>query len=424
MNDFERYYEAVAYLDGLANLPESDDYMSGRTKPAVFIKRTREFLDALGNPEKKFKYIHIAGTAGKGTVTTMVHDALAASSERVGSFMSPYVTAAVEKIRVGNLYIAPGEFADIVEQLKPYIDSMHFNGKHGRPSYFEIYFAIALLYFKRKKCTWVVLEVGAGGRYDATNVITNPVATAITSIDYDHVQILGKTLLSIADNKAGIIKKGSAFFTTEKRPALLKMFLRICKGEGAKFNSIAPVEDYQENNKALARAICRYIGISEAIAEKAIQKTKLPCRFELVGKKPLIVLDGAHNRAKMRSTIRNLARLSYKQLHLVIAIGARKDASVMLREIVPFAHCVYVTRFQNTNVPCADPKVLGEEVQKHLKASARRNLFLDPYDAFAAARSAAAPKDLVLVTGSFYLAGELRTLWYPEEWVLENRKSF
>lgn len=424
MGRFERYKKAIAYIEGLTNLPLSDDYMSGRTKPGIFLKRTRYFLDLLDNPERGFKFIHISGTAGKGTVTTMVHEALLAAGKRVGSFTSPFATVEIEKIRVGGEYIAPEIFADIVDELKEHIERAYDDGPYGRPSYFEIYFAIALLYFKRMKCEWVVLEVGAGGRYDATNIIESPVATAITSIDYDHVQILGKTLLSIADNKAGIIKKGSAFFTTEKRPALLTLFERECNTKGASYTAITPVSEYQENNRKLARALCAHVGIPERIADAAIADTKLPCRFELVRSEPRVVLDGAHNRAKMRSTVENLKKLSFKKLHLVLGVGEKKDTMAILREIVPVAEDVYFTRFQNTSVQCADPKTLRGQSGTFLAKNSRTSIYLSPESALDAAIKNAGREDLVLVTGSFYLSGELRERWYPEEWVLEHRKSF
>lgn len=424
MTDIERYHAAIAYLDGLLNLPNSDDYMSGKTDPSVFLKRTREFLGAIGNPHEGFKYVHIAGTAGKGTVTTMVHDALLASGKNVGSFTSPYVTAAIEKIRVGELYIVPEEFADIVYELKPHIDDAHFHGRWGRPSYFEIFFAIALIYFKKKKCEWVVLEVGAGGRHDATNIIENPAVTAVTNIDYDHVQILGKTLISIADNKIGIVKKGSEFFTTEKRPALLKLFQRRCKDAGARFNALPVRTDYMENNKRLARAICAYIGLREDVSEQAINATKLPCRFEVIAKKPHIILDGAHNRAKMRSTVSNLRTTGYKRLHLIIGISAMKDADVIMKEIIPLADSIYITSFDRPGVISLQPEELLQEVNRHAKKSAEISMYQDPERALDAALKKAGGSDAILATGSFYMCGSLRERWYSEEWVLKNRKSF
>jgi dihydrofolate synthase/folylpolyglutamate synthase len=424
MNDLERYRAAIAYLDGLANLSPVYDYMRDRKTPWVYLKRTRDFLERCGNPQNGFKYVHVTGTSGKGTVATMVHESLNAAGKKVGSFTSPFSTAATEKIRVNGSYIAPGEFADILDTLKPHIERAYLESPLGRPAYFEIFLAVALIYFRRQQCEWVILEVGIGGRYDATNVIESPKVAAVTSIDYDHVRTLGRTLLSIADNKAGIIKKDCDFYTTEKRAAILKVFERECKRVGARFNALTPVEDYQENNITLARAIGRSIGLADEAVKEGIEATRLPCRFEIVQEHPLVILDGAHNRAKMRATMQNVQRTSHEGLHLILGLKEDKDVSVVLKEIVPLASHVYVTRFQNVGFQCADPRALLSDARKHAKKGTILSLHLDPYDALDAALKMAKKGDLVLVTGSFYLAGDLRKRWYPEEWVLRSRKSF
>jgi dihydrofolate synthase/folylpolyglutamate synthase len=199
-----------------------------------------------------------------------------------------------------------------------------------------------------------VLEVGAGGRYDATNIIESPIVTAVTNIDYDHVQILGKTLLSIADNKVGIIKKGSAFFTTEKRASLLKLFEKECKEKGATFTALPVVEDYQENNKTLARAIGTYIGLSREHIEAGTY-ARLPGRFEFIQENPRVVLDGAHNRAKIRSCAANVQKLDYKKLHLIFALKDDKDIAAVAREIMPLADAIILTEFTNPTVQSAAP---------------------------------------------------------------------
>lgn len=425
----DRYRHAVGFIDGLANLPRSDDYMSGRSRPAIFLERTKAFLKLLGNPERGFKYVHITGTAGKGSVSAMVYESLMLSGKRVGAFTSPFVVAATEKIRAStpggdDLFISPDEFADIVEELKPYIEKMQREHPHGRPSYFELYLAIAFMYFKRKKCEWVVLEVGAGGRYDATNVIKKPIVTAITSIDYDHTRLLGRTLKSIAGNKVGIAKKGSVLFTTERRPVILEQFAVECRKVGSEFHALPVSTDYRVNNATLARAIGKRIGLSDDAIEKGIMEAKLPCRFELVQENQRIVLDGAHNRAKVRSTIANLKEMPHRKLHLVLGFKGGKDSRTMTREIAPYADHLYATRFQLPGLTCTDPHQILEVAASVLKKGAKATVYLDSHDALQAARSAAAPGDLILVTGSFYLAGELRKEWYSEEWVLTNRKSF
>ena len=424
MNNFERYHDAINFLEGLSNLPIKEDYMAKQRHLGVYLKRMRYFLTLIGNPDRGMKYIHITGTAGKGTVTNMVHEILNVSGKKVGSFTSPFVTTSIEKIKVGDLYISPGTLADIVEYLKPFIDKAYLEGPYGRPSYFEIFLAIAFLYFKQEKCEWVVLEVGLGGRYDATNVIEKSIATAITMIDYDHTYVLGKTLKKIAKDKAGIIKRGSKFFTAEQRPKLLKIFKEICMEKGAKFHQIPEQSNYQEYNKALAMAITESIGIPRKYIEKGIEQAHLQCRFEIIRKNPLVVLDGAHNRSKIRSTIVNLKNLKFRKLHLIIGLAENKDEALILDQIIPHADKVYTTRFQIKDRKCAHPKELAGRSRKYLKENVIIETFLDPIEALKKALSQVKKNDLVLVAGSFFLAGEIRKKWFTETRILKRRKSF
>ncbi len=422
-NELKRYHDAIRYLEDLRSTSVGADYMSDQSRPWVFLERTQSFLDSIGNPEKGFKYIHITGTSGKGTVATMTHEALVSAGKSVGLFTSPYVVAATEKIRVDDLFIPPLEFADILEGFKPHIALAQTNETLGRPTYFEIFFAIALAYFKRMHCEWVVLEVGAGGRYDATNIIDSPVVTAITNIDYDHMHILGNTLLSIAGNKAGIIKKGSTFFTTEKRPAIVKLFKKECARNEVICNVLPVSPDYQENNKTLVRAICGHIGLEKSHIEAGVQ-ARLPGRFETMQERPRVVLDGAHNRAKMRSSVANVKKLSFAKLHLILALKDDKKVESVAKEIVSMADTVTVTSFQNEFVRCIEPNLLRAGIKEFLKNEARVQVVENSTDALEKTLAIAKDDDLVLVTGSFYLVGELRIRWYSEEWVLQNRRSF
>jgi dihydrofolate synthase / folylpolyglutamate synthase len=424
MSKFEKYYQAVSFLEGLNNLPLQGDYMIDKHHADVYLKRMRYFLELLGNPDKKMKFIHIAGTSGKGTVTNTIHEILHATGKKVGSFTSPFVTTSIEKIKVKDKYIAPDEFAAIVDCLKPFMDKAYLEGPYGRLSYFEIFLAMALIYFQRQKCEWVVLEVGLGGRYDATNVIERPVVTAITNIDYDHTELLGKTLKKIAYDKAGIIKQGSAVFTTEQRPTLLKIFNEICKEKHVSLNTLPRQNNYQEHNKELAVAITQYIGISDKYITQGIKGARLACRFETIQDKPIVVLDGAHNRSKIKTTIDNLKRLKFRKLYLIIGIADNKDPISILEQIIPEADHVFFTRFQNKDRQCAHPKELLVKSKRCLKTGAKSEIYLDAESALSCALRLANHTDLILVVGSFFLAGELRKRWYSEEMVLQRRKSF
>lgn len=424
MSEFEKYHKAIDFLDGLNNLPLRGDYMADRYHADVYLKRMRYFLQLLGNPDEKLKFIHITGTSGKGTVTNTVHEILYIADKVVGSFTSPSITTSIEKIKVGDKYIHPDEFAAIVNYLKPFIDIAYMNGPYGRPSYFEIVLTIALIYFQRQKCEWVVLEVGLGGRYDATNVIKKSVVAAITNIDYDHTKLLGRTLKKIAYDKAGIIKHGSMVFTTEQRPALLKIFEEIYKKEKASFQVLPREKNYQAYNAALAAAITRHLRVNNKCIARGIASARLPCRFEVIQNNPIVILDGAHNRSKIATTVDNLRKLRFKKLNLIIGIADDKDHISILEQIIPQADCVFFTRFQNKDRKCAHPKDLLVKSKQYLKKAVRSEVYLDPERALLQALKIAKPDDLILATGSFFLAGELRKRWYPEDFVLEKRKSF
>lgn len=398
--------------------------MIDKNHAEVYLKRMRYFLELLGNPDKKIKFIHIAGTSGKGTVTNTIHEILNGAGKNVGSFTSPSVTTSIEKIKVKDKYIAPDEFAVIVDYLKPFIDKAYLEGPYGRPSYFEIFLAIAMVYFQRQKCEWVVLEVGLGGRYDATNVIERPVVTAITNIDYDHTELLGKTLKKIAYDKAGIIKRGSVFFTAEQRSSLLKIFSEISKKKHVELTVLPKQNNYREYNKELATAITRHIGIDDKYIIQGIKSTRLVCRFEIIQNKPMVILDGAHNRSKIKTTIDNLKRINFKKLYLIIGIADNKDHISILEQIIPEADYVFFTRFQNKNRECAHPKQLLEKSKQYFNEGTKSEICLDPGSALSKALRLAKSKDLILVAGSFFLAGELRKGWFSEDTVLEKRKSF
>ena len=422
---FARYYAAVRYLETLGNIAggyQKTDLKS-HPRPEMFLERMQDFLDDLGNPEKGFKYVHITGTAGKGSVASLVHAQLVKVGKKAGIFTSPFTVSTIEKIQVGSKYIDPLVFADLVDKLKPYIDREMLLGRHGAPSYFEMMLAIALLYFKKEKCEYVVLEVGLGGRFDATNIIKKPIVTAITNIGLDHTHILGPRRVDIANDKSGIIKKNSKFLTSEEDGKILNIFKAQCGKVGAEYDALnVKGLDYDSRNRLLAGSICVSLCIIEHPRDIKTM-LKLPARFEIVKKHPLVILDGAHNPSKIDSTVCNLNRLKYRRLIIVIAISADKDWKSMLKMIIPKAHEVYVTRFSVQGRQAVDPKLLFQEAQKHAGRKNSVHLFSDPIQAYEATFKKLALNDALLVTGSFYLAGDIRSLYCSEEEILKNRNS-
>ena len=416
------YYDACQYLESLGKLDSPLEYMKERKIEDLekYLLRMQDLLDRIGNPERGLKYIHITGTAGKGTTTALIHNMLQNAGYTVGSTSSPATTTTLERIRVGDVYIDPQVFAEIVENLKPIILDMYMNGTYGKPSYFDIMLAIALIYFKQQKCDIVILEVGMGGRYDSTNVIPHPFITAITNISYDHIHLLGDSLKQIAYEKAGIIKPESIFFTAEQNPEITNMFQKICTEQGAEYINTPS----QENpNHDLARAIGARLDIDPEEIEKGIINTQLPCRFEIMQNEPLIILDGAHNLSKIVFSLEKLKTLEYQKLYVIFGAGDTKDALAMLDLVVE--HTLHITLVPV--VSFIGKSFSLKKMQKHLQEKYPTiivSVDLDAQNALQNIRSEIDQNDCLLVIGSLYLAGGLREERYSTEFILEKRKSF
>lgn len=432
---FAAYFAAVKYLEDLAKLPISHDYLKRNAKnPKIFLERTEHLLKLLGDPHRGFKYIHFTGTAGKGSVTALLHNILYAAGRRVGSFYSPFCSTSIEKIKVNDLLISPRLFAQLVNKIKPVVEKMKTGG-FGRPSYFECFFGLALLYFKIRRCQWVVLEVGLGGAFDATNTIARSEISAITNIGLDHTHILGKTLTKIARDKAGIIKADSHFFTTETRRRLLEIFKDRCNQLKTRFHKIIPLQPspypspwkgegihksylQTDQNIILAAAIARHLGIADKIITRGIAKTKLPCRFEIIQNNPLVILDGAHNPLKIKNVIHNLADLTYAKLYIIFACAANKDARRMIMTLERAGGEIVFTQFYSDRqaYPAEKLSILAENFSRH-------KIDKNPNRALTKILKKMNKQDALLITGSFYLAGELRKHWISEVKILKSRTT-
>lgn len=448
---YKNYFQSLKYLDSIKDLPLKD-YMKdkNRADPVIYIKRTKYLLNLIGNPQKNLKFIHVTGTSGKGSTCALIHNIMTKAGKKTGLFLSPHTTAIIQRIKVGNKLISPNQFASLVNYLKPYINECHKKSPYGRPSYFEIILALALLYFKKQKCKYAVLEVGCGGRYDATNAIPHSEINIITSIDLEHTKILGKTLSAIARDKAGIIKKNSYFITKETKSKILKIFKNVCKKQKTEFNQISPeieeikytldgtyfkfkndkqkyftglIGKHQVYNSAIAIEAAKKLKISNKYILAGLKAAKLPCRFEIIKKKPLIILDGAHNPAKIKSLTKNLKHLEYEKLLLIIGIKENKEQKKILKKIIPFADKVFVTAVKKG--------AQDKEYLQNLKKSATNidnglkiKILPDPKDAVNQSLKEAKKNDLILATGSLYLTGEIRQKWHPEKFILKNRRSF
>lgn len=416
MKKFDKYYRAIDYLE---SLPQ---FFGKVEDPSVNMRRMRYFLDLLGRPDKDLKIIHITGTAGKGSVARMVHDSIVNSGKRSGLFTSPYSTCQIEEIQVDDLYIDPFRFASMVELIKKPVEEMR-GSEFGTPSIFEVIFAIAMLYFKEEMVDWVVLEVGLGGKFDATNIFQVSEVSVITNIGLDHTDILGRTLEDIAKDKAGIIKKDSTFFTTETNPLLQKYFQSVCENVGAVCNILQTTGlSFEERNRLLAQKIIEHIHVNNKSFEKAIAYFQLPGRFEVINSSRTVILDGAHNSIKMESVVHKLQEFSNRKINLVIAIANGKDVENILRHILPKVNKVYATTFNlhgRHSVSLKDVK----RCCKLINIDVQIDIIKNPTLAFKKAEQEAPNEDVILVTGSFFLVEIIRKIFYPEDFILSNRRS-
>lgn len=426
-----QYKKDIAFLESLSNIPRQN-YLLGAGDRSLYIKRLEKFLSLVGNPQKNLKIIHIAGTSGKGSTVKVLESLLTDARLKTGSYTSPFASTSLEKISINNKLISSQDLHEILEkQIKPALDKYILKFKTDQISYFETWLAIALLYFAKEKCDWVILEAGLGGQHDATNIVPKPKITAITNIGLDHTEILGNTKSKIAQDKAGIIKKNSIFITSEKNPQLLKIFKKVCHKKQAWF--IPPknlIKDYtlsgyfstpkQKENLNLALNILDILKIQAKNTTQVINKFQLICRQEIINTNPTIIVDGAHNQNKISNLLDFITGQKYDKLHLILSFAFNKDYKKSLNRLVKISNQVYLTRFL-TSRKSADLRSLYKASQK-INPQAAIHIYNDPYQALDKALKNARKKDLILITGSFFLAGELRKKWISEEYIVKNRK--
>ena len=398
------------------------------------LERIRALCELLGNPQDKLKVIHVAGTNGKGSTSTMISNILIKNGFRTGLYISPYVTDFRERIQFNGNMIEHSELAECVEKVKEAVEILLEKGE--QTTEFEALTATAFLYYAKKECDFVVLEVGLGGRFDATNVIKAPFVSVIASISLDHINILGDTVEKIAAEKCGIIKFGGETVVYPfQQDGVMNVINETCKsrmnsiripdvskltigkesvegtrvnfdgidyllpfaGEHMIYNSVTAIE--------AIRSLRRFgIEISEDIIASGIESSVMPARMELIRKKPIIILDGGHNEGCANALSGFIRKhLTGKRIIMVSSMMADKDYESYLRLVAPFADVFIATK--------ADvPRALSSD---DLSAAAHKYCaetfsFESPVKALTAARNILESDDVLIVCGSFYLAGEIR----------------
>ncbi len=401
------------------------------------LRRMHELLTRLGNPHLKAKSVHIAGTKGKGSVAAMVASVLKASAYTTGLYTSPHLTFLNERIRVDGELISNEELVALVEKAKPDIEAVHRKATYGQLTTFEVMTALAFAYFALKGVDFQVLEVGLGGRLDATNVI-QPEVCIITSISLDHTEVLGSSLAEIAMQKAGIIKPVSMVVTSPQYDEVDKVIEDACHNCGARLVRVSSdvtwqslsfdtdrqlfqvrgrlgsykislplLGHYQLENAATA------VAALEVLAEKGfnispdsiidgLERVKWPGRFQVLGHRPWLVVDGAHNPDSARKLRESLEQgFNFNRAILVIGTSFDKDIAGIVSELTPIFDRVIVTRSRHPRAVEPLP-VVAEFARRGVKAQ----VVDDVPSALAVALSLAGERDLVCVTGSLFVAAE------------------
>ncbi len=398
---------------------------------ALGLGRMRALLRALGDPQRGRKFVHVAGTNGKGSTCACIASVLRAAGYRVGLNTSPYLMTFHERIQVNGALISDEELASLAEEIRPAAEAM---AEH--PTEFELITAIALLHFCRKDCDISVLEVGLGGALDASNVIDVPEAAVLTAMGMDHVALLGPAQADVAAAKAGIIKPGGDVVSYGECPEADGVFRRVCKERGAVLTEVdfsrlrprsfgldgsqfdfAPYGNlylpltgaYQLKNAATAITaleVLRKKGwrVSEEALRRGLAQVRWPGRFEVLRRDPVFLLDGAHNAHGMTAAAESLGALfPRRKIVFVLGLLADKDVSAMLDALAPLAKQVFTLRPDS-------PRAMEAEALTSLLAErgVPARACGTAEEGVRSAMEAAGRSGIVCALGSLYLSGDIR----------------
>jgi dihydrofolate synthase/folylpolyglutamate synthase len=428
------YQQAIDYINSYTDYEK----VGMPHDPAFYdLRRVDELLSILGNPHQKAASIHITGTNGKGSVAVMIASSLTASGYRTGLYTSPHFHTWRERVQVDGELISEAELARLVTELKPQLEAVNQRATYGKLTTFEFLTALAFAYFQQKRVRFQVLEVGLGGQFDATSVIT-PLVSIITPISFDHTDVLGSTLKEIAAEKCGIIKPDGTVVTAPQPPEAARVIREVCRqrraglltvgkdvswqglsfaldgqrlrvqGRRDSYELFIPLlGEHQQVNAATAVAALEVIAdkgfeIPKERVARGFEQVSWPGRFQILSRRPLLVVDGGHNIGAARSLTQSIRHyLDFKRAILVMGTSHDKDVAALVAEVAPLFDQVIVTRSQHPRA-LAPAKLAAEFARQGVKAQ----LVGDVPSALSRALSLAREKDLVCVTGSLFVVGE------------------
>ena len=415
------------------------DYERMPRSAVVFdLRRIERLLARMSNPQNAAKTVHIAGTKGKGSTAAMLASILKQSGYRTGLYTSPHLLSIRERIQVDGRQISEDEFARLAGRIKPEVEAVNTGGDLGELTTYEILTALAFMYFQDRGVAYQVLETGLGGRLDATNVV-QPEVCVITSISYDHMDVLGDTLAEIAREKAGIIKSGSIVVTAPQIPEAMNVLEDVCRQQEVKLvrvgsdvswrrKSISPEKqsfqlmglkgnynievpllgEYQLENAATAITAAETLaGRGAVITAEAITSgiagVNWPGRLQVLRRKPWVIVDGAHNGDSVQRLVAALRQyFTFEKAVVIFGASSDKNIAAMVAELKTFPDRVIVTSSHH-------PRAVA--VEQLVEEFSRENIIPevseDVASAVEKALSLAGPADLVCAAGSLFLVAEV-----------------
>jgi len=421
---------------------QSLNYLYGLEKFGMIFGLTQveRILEAIGNPHREVQAIHIGGTNGKGSTAAMMASILQREGYRVGLYTSPHLIRFTERIKVNGKEIEKEEVAALAGWMRERIEEADITTPF---TFFDFTTAMALYYFKQRMVDLAVLEVGLGGRLDSTNIV-DPLLSIITNISKDHEAYLGRSILKIAGEKAGIIKKGRPLITAATQPHVLRLFSKVCRERGSQYFRVGKEFKYvwaeggDFHYEGLHRKLwglhlnlrgshqivnaTTALGAIEVLEDlgypvstdsmvEGLREVNWPGRLEVVASSPKVVLDGAHNPAGAL-VLRESLKKEFQYQHLILLIGIMKDKDIesILHLLVPLADHIILTKPNNDRAapPVLLKKALGRDGN-------RAEIVEDIREAIEKGLSVTGQGDLLCITGSLYTVGEARAYFLPSE---------
>ena len=427
------YQTALDYILSFA------DYERMPRSALVFdLRRIELLLERLGNPQEAAKSIHVAGTKGKGSTVAMIASILTKAGYRTGLYTSPHLLTFTERIQVDEGPIAEDAFARLVAVIKPEVEAVNDFGVFGELTTFELLTAIAFAYFKERKVDYQVLETGLGGRLDATNVV-KPKVCVITSISFDHVDVLGDTLPQIATEKAGIIKPGSIVVCSPQSPEAMAVIERICREQGVRlvrvgsdvtwqrkafsaegqsfelrgitgeYNLNLPLlGEHQLENAATAVAVVEVLveqgaKVSLESIATGLAQVHWPGRLQILRREPWVIVDGAHNDDSARRLTKALKQyFDFDRTVLIFGASSDKNIEGMIAELASLPSAVIVTHSRHPRAVATD-RLVNEFSKLGIVPEVVENVA----SAVELALTKAMPNDLIFATGSLFIVAEV-----------------